>query len=286
MAKPYRLSVGPPETLEVRRWGDFQLIRPFVIERIAKGEPDRGLNGFIVQRIVRTATVTVHEAKPRTLTTSDQIAEFTNQQIQNAVGNYYEMFAVNNGEIVDRDQFQGGGILRYVKEGREYVADDEPPTSGTITIVGTSVFVRSNPAKVGEAGRAMERAESGPATRLSTQFAALGKTWSTFTATAANGLPFLNAEEEEQLFGDLANSNVLVRTCEVVWTRDGRTTLVERTVPRSPDVRFPLAGGVIPGRFASRSSRRRRTGRTMRRSSHRVRGQRYRTARHGSGTSR
>jgi hypothetical protein len=274
MTKPYRLSVGPPAAKEVGSWGDFQLIRPFAIERIAEGEPDRGLNGFIVQRIERTATVTVHSAPPRTLTTSDQIADFTNQQIQNAVGTYYELFAVNNGKILDRDQFQGGGILRYVKEGGEYVGETDPNTSGTIKIVGRSVFVRSNRVKVDEAEEAMARAESGPATRLSTELSVLGKTWSTFTATAANGLPFLEAGEEEQLFGALAASNVLTRTCIVTWGIDGQTTLTETTVPKSAPVKEVSATGgrrrSTRGRPASKLLRTRRTGRARRRSRRRA----------------
>jgi hypothetical protein len=277
MTKPYRLSVGPPDALEVRSWGDFQLIRPFVIERIVPGEPEGGLNGFIVQRIERTATVTVHSAPPRTLTTSDQIADFTNQQIQNAVGTYYEMFAVNNGKILDRDQFQGGGILRYVKEGGEYVGETNPNTSGTIKIVGKSVFVRSSSDSVRKAEKAMARAESGPATRLSTQLSVLGKTWSTFTATAANGLPFLEAGEEEQLFGALAASNVLTRTCTVTWGgEEGKTTLREITDPESEPVTGstrPISkkkGGSTRGRPASKLLRTRRTGRARRRSRRRA----------------
>lgn len=266
MEKPYRLTVGPPETAAVGNWGEFTLIRPFVVEGGAA-------NGFIVQHIEREAAVIVHQASgTRTLKTSAEISDFTSGNVQNASGEYYELFVVENGNVLDRDQFQGGAALRYVSG----FADDDPPTSGKITIRGKSVFVPSTPDKVTEVKIAMGRAEAAGATRLSTRFSALGETWSTFVGTPANGLPFLETATVD-LFA-LAASNTLNRLCIVKWDRTGKTTLEETSDPVSPPIRR-RSGGSIHGRTASRSTRRRRTGRARRRSSHRARAQRYRTVR-------
>jgi hypothetical protein len=270
--------MGPVETADVDNWGQFTLIRPFVLERTAAGEAREGINGFIVQLIERETNVTVHEDKPRFLKTSEDISTFTGGNIQNASDSYYELFVVENGVVLDRDQFQSGPVLRYVG----IYANDDPPTSGSITIAGTSVFVRSNPVKVAEVKTAMERAEAAGATRASTRFRALGEKWDTFAGTPANGLPYLDETVADLLA--LAASNVLKRRCTVKWTRDGKTALEEITDPKSVLVRR-RTGGSIRGRTASKSSRTRGTGRAKSRSSRRARVRRYRTARRGLGTS-
>ena len=303
MANPYRLDVGAADSIEVNPWGDFQLIRPFVLTRLAEGEPDRGrIDGFIVQHIKRTAIVQVHSDPPRTLTSSEDISGFTSRKVENAVGEYYEMFIVEDGDILDQDQFQGGAVLHYVGD----VADDKPPTSGVIEITGTSVFVRSNPDKIAEAKAAMERSERAGATRNALRFNALGQTWSTFDGTPANGLPYYVEKEVSGILG-LAKSNKLVRTCKVKWTRDGKTTLTERTNlrPKKFDInessadpvveeeapaarpakkaKHPagMSGGSTRVRTASTSRRKRGTGTARRHSSRRARAPRYRTARRG-----
>jgi hypothetical protein len=273
-AKPYTLTMGPPETANVGRWGEFTLIRPFVVG----GEE---ANGFIVQRIERTATVTVHD-DGRVLKTSGEISSFTGGNVANTVDTYYELFVVENGEALDRDQFQSGAVLHYDEAG---FADDDPPTSGTLKIVGTSVFVSAPAADIARAKDAMERAESAGATRASTRVKALGVDWDAFKETPANGL--LYAKNAATALG-LGESNQLKRTCAITWGEDGKSRLVETTVPASDEVNVAAAGGnrSTPGRSASKSSRKRRTGRARRRSSRQARGQRYRTARHGSGMSR
>jgi len=280
MEKPYTLAIGPADTAEVGEWGQFTLIRPFVVERIAEGEAREGINGFIVQLIERRAAVTVHDAKgKRYLKTSEEISTFTSGNVQNASDSYYELFVVENGVVLDRDQFQGGAVLRYVG----IYADDNPPTSGEITIVGTSFFVRSNPAKVAEVKTAMERAEAAGATRSATKFRALGEKWDTFLGKPANGLPFLKESVSDIL--ELAASNVLKRTCTVKWDNKGKTRLEEISVPPSARV-YKAIGGSSRGRTASKSYRTRGTGRAKSRSSRRARVRRYRTARRGSGMSR
>lgn len=254
MAKPYTLTVGPAETAAANPWGDFQLIRPFVL----KGPKT---SGFIVQLIERTATVIVHRAKPEELTTSEKISSFTSRNVQNAVGSYYEIFMVKDGKVLDRDQFQGGQILEYPRGS----PDDRTKTEGTIRIIGTSVFIPGDIAGVEAASEASERV----ATRSMTRVNLLGQTWDTFADTPANGLPFLSGAVALPL-KDLARSNTLVRTCTVSWGVDGQTTLTETTVPKSTPVKVVSATGgrrrSTRGRPASKSLRTRRTGRARRRS--------------------
>lgn len=282
MENPYSLTVGAAESLVVNPFGDFQLIRPFIVTREAPGEARDGINGFIVQLIERTARVIAHrDGGDEELTTEGKISSFTSGKVRNAVGNYYELFIVEKGEVLDRDQFQGGQVLSYPIEN----PDDKIKTSGTITIKGTSVFVRSNPAKIAQAKAAMARSEAAGATRSSTRFRALGEAWDTFDGEPANGLPYLGSKISGVL--ELANSNRLVRTCTVTWSRDGKTTLEEITEPRSARVyKRSAAGGAIRGRSASKSYRKRGTGTARRRSSRRARVPRYRTVGRGSGTSR
>lgn len=277
MEKPYKLTVGLADTASVEDWGQFTLIRPFVVERVAEGEAREGINGFIVQLIERKTKVTVYRKKPSVYKTSNEISTFTSGNVTGASDSYYEIFVVENGTVLDRDQFQSGQILRYVAGG----PDSDPPTSGEIVVKGTSVFVRSNPAKVAEVKAAMERAEAAGATRSSTRFKALGEKWDTFIGTPANGLPYLEGTVSDVL--TLAASNVLTRVCVVKWDRRGKTTLTETTDPPSAVVQV---GGSTRGRTASTSYRKRGTGRARRHSSRRARVQRYRTVRRGSGTSR
>lgn len=274
MEKPYTLTAGPKETAEVAPRGQFTLIRPFVL---------RGpkTNGFIIQLIERQTTVAVHRAGGiQILRSSNEVSSFTSGNVLNASDNYYEIFLVENGRVLDRDQFQGGQVLRYVATG----PDSDPPTSGEIIIRGTSVFV---PAGIEDMKRAMGAAE-GVATRSMTRVKALGWSWDAFSGTPANGLPYLPGDAALSL-DKLSASNTLVRVCRVKWTADGHTALSESTDPPSPKV-YVTTGGrrrkSSRGRTASKSYRTRGTGRAKSRSSRRARVRRYRTVRRGSGMSR
>lgn len=255
MAKTHTLRAGPVETATVAPWGDFQLIRPFVL----RGPPT---DGFIIQQINRKIDVLVDNAAKDRLTTTAQISSFTSRNVENAADSYYELFIVEGGVVLDRDQFQGGQVLRYVATG----ADDRIKTSGTIEITGTSVFV---PGDISEAKAAMHATER-VATRRATRFTALGHTWDAFIGGPANGLPFLTIDAKLPL-EKMAVSNVLIRKCTITWTVDGRTVMNEVTNPMSP---FPTVrtGGRRSTRVrtASRLSRKRRTGRATRRSRRRA----------------
>ncbi len=251
----YTLSLGKPEKKETAPYGQFTLIRPFVLTG-----PDRP-NGFIVQRIDRTINVTVHKKQPKTLTTTEEVSSFTDRKVENAADSYYELFVVKDGVILDRDQFQSGQVLRYVPTG----PDDNPRTSGTITITGTSVFHRAPPEVVAKAAEKIDQAEK-VSTRRQTEFEALGETWNTFQGTPANGLPYLKKpkiEGKDLLAG--AASNRLIHKTTVTWTQNGKknSTMTDTT----------SVGGrrrTIRARAASKSYRKRRIGKATRRSRDRV----------------
>lgn len=248
----YTLSLGKPDIVETAPYGQFTLIRPFLIN----GPPRP--NGFIVQLIERKINVTVHTPSPRVLTTTQAVSSFTSGNVGNAADSYYELFVVKDGEILDRDQFQSGQVLRYVATG----PDDNPPTSGSIMIVGTSVFHPAPPDVVAAAAAKIEQAEN-VSTRSQTKFQALGKTWDTFQGTPANGLPYLNEAGQALLTG--AASNRLVHTTIVTWTKDGENSVIKD---------IATVGGrrrrTIRARAASKSYRKRRIGKATRRSRDRV----------------
>lgn len=238
--------MGRAELSDIAPFGQFTLIRPFVVQ----GSPTP--NGFIVQKIDRTAEVTVHyPGGDKTIKTTKDISSFTSGNVGHAADNYYELFVVQNGKVLDSDQFQSGQILEYVPGG----PDDRVKTSGTITITGTSVFIPATKAEVDDAAAKIDQAEK-VSTRSQTKFAALGETWDTFKGEAANGLPFLRTPTQD-LFAK-SKSNTLVHKTVVTWTRDGRNSVV----------RDSAAGGrrrrTIRARAASRSYRKRRTGTTRR----------------------
>ena len=250
----YTLSLGKPETKKTAPYGQFTLIRPFVLT----GPADA--NGFIVQRIDRTINVTVHKKQPKTLTTTEEVSSFTSGNVKNAADSYYELFVVKDGDILDRDQFQSGQVLRYVPGG----PDDNPPTSGTITITGTSVFHLATPEVVAKAAEKIDQAEK-VSTRRQTEFEALGETWNTFQGTPANGLPYLKKpkiEGKDLLAG--AASNRLIHKTTVTWKNDNNPSTMTDTTS---------VGGrrkTIRARAASKSYRKRRIGKATRRSRDRV----------------
>ncbi len=249
----YTLSLGKPETKKTAPYGQFTLIRPFVLTGPA------GANGFIVQRIDRTINVTVHKKQPETLTTTHEVSSFTSGNVENAADSYYELFVVRDGDILDRDQFQSGQVLRYVATG----PDNNPPTSGTITITGTSVFHPASREAVDKAVEKMEKAE-GVSTRSGTKFRVLEETWDTFQGTPANGLPFLTIRPDAKDLLAGAASNRLIHKTTVTWTQDGKKSTMTDTT---------AMGGrrkTIRARAASKSYRKRRIGKATRRSRDRV----------------
>jgi hypothetical protein len=199
------IVVSPAQVAEP--WGGFVVQKSF-------SPPPGELSGVIVQTVTKTTRVTVHETPPRVLTTSREIAEFTSNQVQYATHTYSELFPVVNGEVVERDNFQNGAVLRYEKEKRKWYADDEPPTSGTITMVGTLGFVRLAPSEA-KALQAMTDAQAGT-------WPGLNAVWSFAPTTPANGLGYTESRPEFPA--------QVRHTVTVTWEKDGSPSTVNSTV--------------------------------------------------------
>lgn len=243
------LLVDPPET---DNWGDFQLRKTY---RVSKNNQTAGVFGYVVQKIEKQTSVTV---EGKTLTRSTEIQEFTTGQVLHATHNYYEVFPIIQGIPCDGqpkadrrncvdDQFQNGAMLRYVprktRKGVVYDADDEPPTQGTITMVGTNVFFPTDEATA-------RNIYSGIQTPKSQSINIDGTEWSLSTETPANGLPYRDEFE-------LPAGAKMIHTVKVSWDIQGNTQV---------DSSVSQVGGSSRGRAASKSYRKRRTGRATRRS--------------------
>lgn len=216
-------------------WGDFTVNKTF---SVANGKTQAGIFGVIVQTVSKTTEVTVHEETgPRTLTTTDEIAKFTSNQVTHATHSYSELFAILDGKSKESDNFQNGALLRYEKdpETGEVYADDEPPTSGTIKMVGTFAFVETTEELAREIQAKTEK-QSG-----SIKF--LDCSWSFEATTPANGL------------GYTTDPVTLVRphthTVTVTWVQDGGKTTVKS------DITPPAAtGGTRRRKRRARKTRR------------------------------
>lgn len=247
-------------------WGDFQLRKSYKVTTDT-GNPI-GVFGYIVQSIDKRTTVTVGD-QPTPLTTSAEISKFTSQQVNNASDSYFELFPILNGiscegdPDLDRgncvdDQFQNGAILQYEKvvqkrRGKEplieYYADDEPPTSGTITMKGISVFVPTSEA-VARSLYAQIQSGTGGVWKASET----DPEWDLSPATPANGLPFRKSFQMPA--GPKVVHSVLVK-----WDAStGGTTTVTSTVEQQAGRRR-----LTRGRAASKSYRKQRTGTSTRR---------------------
>lgn len=229
-----------------RKWGDFEVRKTF---KVTKDGGTAGVFGYVVQRVEKTTIVNVSDG--RVLTTSGDIATFTTQQVQNATQTYYEAFPILNGTTCqgnpsrDRrncvdDQFQNGALLRYELERGEYYADDDPPTHGRITMVGTCVFFPTDQATATAIYNAIQRPTM-PTLIIE------GTEWSLSPETPANGLPY---RDDFELQGD----QQVVHDVVVSWNIKGKTEVNSQIRQQ-----------------AGRSHRRRRTTRRLRRKSLRVR---------------
>lgn len=244
-------------------WGEFEVRKTYQVAN-PDGSP---ANGYIIQQVVKRTSVTMNGT---TYTTSTDISTLTSGNVLNASDTYYELFPILNGTTCrgpgrkDRancidDQFQNGGIGRYTFESdtpggeKTWALDDDPPTSGTIQMVGRNVFVPTTPADA-DALYATIQANRGGTLTLN------GVVWNLSPRTPANGLPFTASFP---LFSSLIRGKpIAVHTVTVTWTPDGRTNVTS--------VQSMSVGGkrrrTIRGRVASRSYRKRRTGTSRRRS--------------------
>jgi hypothetical protein len=247
------------------KWGEFEVRKTYLV----KNEDGTGANGYIIQKVAKTTRAETRDGKTYTSTTD--ISDLTRGNVLNASDTYYEIFPIINGTTcrnfppaADRsncidDQFQNGGITRYTFESDEEGApktwgvDDDPATSGSVDMVGTNVFV---PLSKEEAESLYDKIEANKGGSVVYN----GITWNLSKRTPANGLPFTASFP---LFSSLMKGKrVVIHRVNVSWDFTGRTNVTSGVEEKTGGRRRRT----IRARAASRSYRKRRTGKATRRS--------------------
>lgn len=243
---------------EINPWGDFALRKRYSVT--VRGNK-RGVFGYIIQHVVKTTDAETRDP-PKKFTTTKDIETLTSNNVRYATHSYYELFPIINGVGSEDDEFANGAILTYLPADDTHPdpeADDNPPTKGTISMIGTSVFVPT-PLAV---ARSIARAIESPPKSLIVKVGDLE--WSLDKTSPAAGLPY-------RTDFTMPSGNKLVHTVIVKWDYDGATDVSSMldTLVDSP-ASVPVGGSrrtkrTSLGRTASKSRYRRRTGRTTRRS--------------------
>ena len=203
----YRLQITNEHNI-AGEWGSFSVYKAF---RVTNDDINKKkINGFVIQKVEKTTDVHKQE-EDGSLSEIADIEKFTGGFTQYMNHSYHELFQIKNGESVAGDMFQNGAVLRYVKSGKKYYADDEPPTSGRIYMHGQAGFIPSD--------------ESAKLKNV------LGLSWSLSGSTPANGLHY--REEVPSDFFDRCQSNILDHDVVVTWNPvDPTSRLVTRIVTR------------------------------------------------------
>jgi hypothetical protein len=124
--------------------GDFRSTVDFTVTN--RNGNTSGVNGIIVQLIKKSTTVYVYDdkggGKVKTLTTSEQISDYTAGNVEFMNYNYLEYFEVRNGESIDGDQFGNGPICEYDQDGPD-IDDEQDMSHGEIKQHGYAIFIPS-----------------------------------------------------------------------------------------------------------------------------------------------
>jgi hypothetical protein len=243
---------------EIKLWGDFVLRKSYSVT--LRGTK-RGVFGYIIQYVVKTTDAEMRDP-PKKFTTTKDIETLTSNNVRYATHSYYELFPILNGVGSEDDEFANGAILTYLPADDTHPdpeADDDPPTKGIISMIGTSVFVPTPSAVARSIAKAIESPPNSLVVRVG------GLDWSLDTTYPAAGLPYRTDFM-------MPSGNKLVHTVIVKWDYDGATdvsSMLDTLVDAPASV--PVGGSrrtkrTSLGRTASKSRYRPRTGRTTRRS--------------------
>jgi hypothetical protein len=240
------------------KWGEFGVKKTYKVS-----SEETPANGYIIQEVKKDTTA-ISEGK--VVNTNYGISDLTSGNVMFAKGTYYEVFPIVKGttcynEVCIDDEFQNGAILRYTYEDKEWGADDEPPTTGTIVMEGRNVFVPTSEEHAIALHTKIQE-DKGGSIDLG------GVRWNLSSRTPANGLPFARATSFPLFDSFIKGKPVVLHKVTVTWDSRG-VTRVQSTVT-------PLVGGrkkhrkTIRARAASKSYRKRRIGKATRRSRDRV----------------
>jgi len=175
-------------------FGDFRVSKDFII---SDAEPQTFI---VVQKVSKTTVVKTDEDE---LDTTDAIFDFTDSRVNYMCDSYYEYFKIKrDGESVDYDKFQNGAVAKYNDE--DHVLDENDEgfvfNTGVITQIGVCACIK----------RGCEECEQ-----------ILTLNWDNSEETPANGLPYLECNEEnDELLAHVfsgKHSNIVTHKVIVVW---------------------------------------------------------------------
>lgn len=223
MRTMYTLSIQLTKPPEKHDWGEFEVEKTFTVVSNVPNEP---VFGYVVQKVEKVTNVTVHTLKGDIqYSTSQDIQKFTENQVNYATHTYYEVFPILNGitcygkpdeernNCID-DRFQNGALLRYEYDEveKEYYADNEPPTSGTIQMIGTCVFIPTDETIA-------KRIYSSILNQSQSTIKIGNVQWSLSENTPANGLPYSEFYEFPK------GVKQLIHRVGVMWNKEGKTIM-------------------------------------------------------------
>jgi hypothetical protein len=206
----------------VDNWGQFAVRKKYKFPA--------GTYGYVIQTVERSIDAQVVEG-PR-LTTTEDVENFTTGKVKYASGTYSEIFPILDGVGVYDDLFSGGAILQYNRDRRTrtWYADDEPPTYGTIRMVGTNRFFPTDK-ETAESIVSDIQARDDSRTRTFQDVV-----WTLNRKTPAAGLPY-NSD-----YRVLPGDSEATHEFEIRWTSHGGATTVTSNVIRMRGARRKTRG--------------------------------------------
>ena len=178
--------------------GEFEVKKAFDITN-CKGDKQQ-INGIIIQHIQKSARVT-KKIDGTTMTTTEEIRNYTNGNVDFMNNSYLEIFKIINGRSFDADSFSNGAIVPY--EGNEAMIVNPPyndkdinyMTKGIIIQSGESIFIH-NPDIIKQ---------------IKTDY-----NWNNSEDLPSNGLPYLDDIHKDAIFR-FKESNTANHLCTITW---------------------------------------------------------------------
>jgi len=222
------LSDRGEHSIKSNSWGEFEVTKGFSVEadeelykKISKRKHD--ISGFIIQYVQKKCVANVLTSNG--LQRIEDIAQFTNGQVQHMNKSYYEIFPVFNGIVEHADVFSNGPILHYETDSnenvnnneKEWFANNNPPTTGAIIQKGTCFFIPYQSNRVKAVIESMKKYD-----RLSVEDQKKSKTktilnvdWDIINDNGSNGLLVRDSITKEIL--EQRKSPFLVHTVTAHW---------------------------------------------------------------------
>jgi len=221
----YHVSIIDVNTHE-SKWGEFTVEKSFEVTYVPNNAASVNnlihsmshlsitphISGFILQYVKKSSKVYAL-CKDNVLQKIKSIFDFTTKRVKYMNDNYYELFPVVDGKSIYADSFQNGAVLRYVKDNKEWIADNNPPTKGKIIQEGTCYFI---PEKKSIVMNVVDSIEKNKRKRSIIPITLLGIEWDMNPTLPANGLPYTKSDIEDIVI-KFKKSNVIHHTVHAEW---------------------------------------------------------------------